>query len=248
MKKCIISFASHGRENYNQALLGLISSCHKIWDGDYFIYSLDGYIDKYLNVPIIMGQGKYPKTSMGQCYNNNEVPYQFKVAMFQMAIDNGYDQVIWMDSTTRMMKHPKNLLDQAKKQGVVTFHNLGHPLCHWISDAALTKLGVNPKDREYINTLPQIMACVIIFDFTNPKGKEIFQKWKQHSQDGVSFQNGYGSERPEFIAHRHDQAILSYIVHKEGIPMNPYGELCYPPHHVTKEYGSDIYFLNKGVI
>ena len=246
-KPIIISFASQGRENYNKAMLYLISSCQDIWDGDYMLWSLDGYIDQYKDVSIILGNGKYPNSTMGQCYNHAEVPYQFKPHLFQKAFDEGYRQVIWCDSTIRMLKHPKPLLEIAKKQGVVTFHNLGHPLSHWISDAALNQLGVNPKDRNTINTLEQIMACVIIFDFDNPNGLEIFNEWMKHAQDGVSFQNGYGSSRPEFISHRHDQAVLSYIVQKAGIPMQPYGQLCYPPHHETKEFGKDIYFLNKGL-
>lgn len=247
-KKVIISFSSHGRENYNKAMLCLIKSCKEAgWDGDYLLYSFDGYCDEYMGVKINLCKSiKFPQPNAFVASHHSEMPYQFKVAMVQLAIEAGYEQVIWCDSVIRMMKHPQTLLDQAKEKGIVVFNNLGHPLANWISDAALTQLGIDVNDADYISTLPQIMACCILFDFTNSKAVEIFEEWKTHSLDGISFQNN-GSGRYGFVAHRHDQAILSYLAYKNGIEFSPYGQLVYQPHEETKEYGDDIYFLNHGI-
>lgn len=244
MKKCLISFSSHGRENYNEAMLNMIISCRDKWDGDYLLYSFDGYCDRYFGVEINLCKSiKFPQPKEFVASAHSEVPYQFKPALFQIAIEKGYDQVVWVDSTIRMLKPIDELLAHAKQYGVCVFDNLGHPLKNWISDAAQHKQGVT---NEALETMRQIMACVIIFDFTNPKGKAIFERWKAASLDGVSFQNN-GSNRDGFKAHRHDQAILSVICEQEGIPMLPYGYLVYPPHHQTKEYGDNNYFLNKGI-
>lgn len=244
MKKCIISFASQGRENYNQAMLNMIKSTKGIWDGDYLLYSLDGYVDEYLEVKINLGSYPYP-ARYDDRFNHAEVPYQFKCNLFQLAREQRYEQVIWMDSTIRMLKNPKKLLDHAAEHGLAVFHNLGHDLKHWISDIAVERLAMTPEQLE---SAYQIMACVIIFDFTNPKGVEIFDRWIEASRDGVSFQNGYGSVRPDFKAHRHDQAVLSGLCNMYGVPFLPYGKLVYPPHDRTFQYGKDIYFVNKGVI
>ena len=252
MNPCIVSFSSHGRENYNAAMLNLIRSIKEIyyevqrqeWNCDTMMYQFDGYIDEYLGVKIEQGKSfHYPQPKEWQCYNHAEIPYQFKLAMIQRAKDAGHTRVIWCDSTVRLLANPQPLLELAKEHGIVAFENLGHPLEHWISDNAITQLGFNSQT---IKGVKQIMACVIIFDFSIKKCREIFEMWVNHSRDGLSFQN-YGSTRAGFKAHRHDQAVLSGLLHREGIPLRPYGELVYPPHHETKEYGENIYFLNKGV-
>lgn len=247
MKDCIVSFASHGRENYNQGMHNLIRSLNDCgYEGGKLMYSFDSYVDEYLGVKIERGLSmNYPNSKAFMCHNHNEIPYQFKLAMIQRAREAGYEQVIWCDSTVRMVKDPQPLLEMSKEKGVCVFDNLGHGLAPWISDIACKMLGIN-MEKELPN-LPQIMACVVIFDFTNKVGVEIFEEWVRHSQNGVSFANGNGSERAEFKAHRHDQCILSYLIHKRGIAYEPYGKLVYPPHDVSGEYGNDIYFINKGV-
>lgn len=241
----IVSFASKGRENYNKAQLALIQSAvHGVnWNGHYDIKSLDGWCDSYCGVGISLGA--YPSCQKFKCKTHQEVPYQFKLAMIQDAREKGYTQVIWCDSTIQFLKPIDPLLESAKKNGIVVFDNVSYPLAAWIHDEALIRLGIDLSNREYINKLPQIMACCIIFDFSNPVAGEIMDEWIAISEDGVSFRNNVSS-RPEYIDHRHDQAILSYLVYKRGIKYHPYGELVYPPHQITKEYG-DPYFMNKGV-
>lgn len=245
MKKCktaIISYSSHGRENYNESMLRLIKSNH--WDGDYLLYSFDGYVDEYLGVKINLCrslQTPQPKDFIAS--HHSEVPYQFKVALFQIALEKGYDQVIWCDSTIQLLKHPQAALDRAKKEGIVVWNNLGHPLQNWISDKACEKLEI---PDQLLPELKQIMACVIIMDFRNILTLEVFDQWKKASLDGISFIN-HGSKRPGFQAHRHDQAVLSWLCYKHDIQISPYGELCYPPHHENGEYidSKEVVFLNK---
>lgn len=238
--KCLISFSSHGRENYNEAMLNLIKSTKGIWDGDYLLYSFDGYVDEYVGVKINQCRSiQYPQPDAFVCSPHSEIPYHFKPALFQIAKEKGYKQVIWCDSTIRMLKHPKELLEYAKEHGVCAFNNLGYPLKNWIHDTAVNELNIHNE----LGNMKQIMACVIIFDFENPKANAIFDEWVLKSH---LFKNGESS-REGFMAHRHDQAILSAILHKYNVPLIEYGALVYPPHHETKEYGDNIYFLNKGI-
>lgn len=237
--KVIVSFASLGRENYNQAQLRLIKSCIDAgWYGDYLIRSLDGYCDHYMGVPITLGS--YPPPAI---YNHAEVPYCFKPNIVKEAIDKGYKQIIWCDSTILLVKPPVGTLAHAAKYGVAAFHNLGHDLLPWVSDHALAKQNISESDLPGIK---QIMACCICFDIENQMGQQIFNEWYAASRDGVSFQN-YKSERPGFIAHRHDQAVMSLILHKHKIPLLPYGKLVYEPHDTTLEYGNEFEFINAGL-
>jgi len=244
MKHCITSWASTGRENYNKAMLNLIRSCKDAqWDGGFVMGSLDGYVDEYLGVKIDLGA--YPKSDKYQlAYNHAEIPYGFKPEQIQVARERGYDMVIWCDSTIRMLRHPIELMELSAKRGVVAWDNLGHPLYKYISDPGVNRLGIT---EEQLMEAKNIMACCLIFDFRHPVANAVFDEWMVLRADSFSFQNGYGSTRPGFVTHKHDQSALAGVLYKHGVQLEEYGGLAYPPHHLTKEYG-EVTFLNKGVI
>lgn len=242
-EECIISYASKGREEYNSALLKLIKSIPENWNGDTILYSFDGYVDRYEGIPIRLCHSKQtPQPEAWMAHHHSEIPYQFKPAIFQIAKEEGYKKVYWCDSTIRLLKNPLPLFEQSES-GIVAFENLGHPLWNWISDDAQNTLKIT---NEELKTIPQIMACVIGFDFTKAKANNIFEEWAIIAQDGHSFKDN-PSAREGFKAHRHDQAVLSGLLWKHKIPLLPYGKLVYPPHDVNGEYGNDIYFVNKGM-
>jgi hypothetical protein len=243
-KKVIVSFASSGRENYNKAQLRLIRSCVEAgWDGNYLIRSFDGFVDRYDGVEILLGS--YPETKLyGVCNNHAEVPFGFKPAIVLEALEKGYEQIIWCDSTIVMARDIKPLLKYAKKHGIAAFDNLGYPLLNWISDYQQERLGISDEE---LWKAKQIMACCIVFDFSNPIKQTIFDKWIEASKDGVSFQN-YGSQRRGFVATRHDQSFLSGLLHLHDVPLLEYGNLVYEPHDKEPfEYGNNFYFINKGI-
>lgn len=239
MSRCLISFSSQGREDYNKALLRLIDSAREHFLGDMHMMSPDHPQAQHRGIRIHPG---YPiSEEYGDCQTHKEAPYQFKPFLFKQAFEQGYDEIIWCDSTIRMVKSPRPLFERAKKEGVVVFNNLGHPLRKYIHDKALTNVGIT---EEELKDIEQIMACVLIFNLRNEKGKAIFDEWIRLSMDKESFQEGT-SGREEFVAHRHDQAILSGLCWKHGITHLPYGTLVYPPHDRSGEHGNDFYFVNK---
>jgi hypothetical protein len=245
-KKVIVSFASSGRENYNKAQLRLIRSCVDAgWDGDYLMRSFDGFVDKYDGVDIVLGS--YPVTEKnGLCNNHSEIPFGFKPDLIIEAREkNDYDVVVWCDSTITMERDITQMLNVAKERGVCAFDNLGFPLINWVTDLQQERTGITDEE---LWEAKQIMACCVIFDFTNPVGKRIFDKWAEMSKDGVSFQKGYGSRRRGFIESRWDQSVLSILLHKEGVELEPYGRLVYEPHDKEPfQYGEEIYFCNRQI-
>ena len=138
--KAIVSFSSMGRENYNKAMLRLIRSLEGRWDGGKLMFQFDGYVDEYRGVPIRQCQSvQFPQPKSWVCSPHGEIPYQFKLAVIQIAREEGYHQTWWCDSTIQLLKDPSPLLD-ASDSGIVAFENLGHPLYKWISDEAQLNL------------------------------------------------------------------------------------------------------------
>lgn len=239
MKEVLVSVASQGRENYNKAQLNLIRSSLNVnngrnWYGDYLIRSVDGYVDEYLGVQIRKG---WPVTEeFGVSWQHADMPYQFKPFAVWEAYEKGYNRVLWCDSTIRIMKNPNQLWDKCNELGILAWDNEGHPLKHWISNYAVLKTGL--KDME----AKQIMACCIMFDFTNPKTETVVRQWIEGSRNNSFHHTKNQSNRPEFKTDRHDQSYLSALMSVHGIEVQPYGELAYPHYTPIKPT-----FLNWGV-
>lgn len=219
-KKCLISYAKNGREPYEKALR-----------------RNEATAKQHTNVELLYYYNELPDG----CPTHKETPYGFKPAIFKEAFDQGFTQVIWVDSTIVINRNLDRIFAETSKRGVVAFHNLGHDVNDWISDVAAQKLGLD-LDKP----IAQIMACVVGFDISTDIGRYIFDEWYEMSQDGESFHD-YPSSRPTHKAHRHDQACLSGLLHNASVSLVPYGALCYEPHDQTKEFGETIYFINKGI-
>lgn len=239
MSKVLVSVASKGREDYNKAQLNLINSAVKSshwqqhWHWNFLIRSVDGYVDEYKGVKIELGS--WPVTEKyGVSWQHADMPYQFKPFAVQEALERGYRQILWCDSTIRIFKNPEPLWDKCKEHGILAWNNEGHPLKDWISDYAIGWAGVDVTDMK------QIMACCIMFDFDHPKTRIVFDEWIEGAVNNCFYFDE--STNPDYKGSRHDQALLSALMQKHGIEIQPYGELAYP--HYTP---IDPYFVNWGV-
>lgn len=231
-KTCIISFFSKGREDYHSAIKRMIDSVLDFpLDVDLLIYSPDADFDEYRGVKINKG---YPPG----CSEHSEVPYQFKPYLFKLAREQGYEVIIWLDSTMQILRDPTKLIRYAETNGFTVSDNLGHLLKNYMSDDCMEQLGVKTLDG-----VPQIICGSIIFDVTKDHVNRILDEWIKISDDGISFQGKSGSTREGFVAHRHDQAVLSYLLWKNKVEFLPYGFSSYPPLHESGKY--EVVFLNK---
>jgi len=229
MNDCLVSFSSKGRDDYNIKLLTLLDSCIEHWRGDYLIYSPDHNLNEYRGIKINKGLPE-PKNTLS--LPHSEMPYQFKYALIQQAREMGYERIVWLDTSFTLVKDITPLF-----KGVTVFDNLGHPLRNYISDQAMTILGV---DENELNNINQIWGGAMFFDFTENGTDLIFKRILEHSLNG-SFKDGT-SERGEFIAHRHDQAVLSVLLHDKS-NIHDYGKIKIKQHYTSGEYGNDCYLV-----
>jgi hypothetical protein len=205
MKDLIISLAVDGRERYSQKVKGLEKSLVH-WHGDVRIFK------------------EFPEW----CTKHEENPYAFKYDLIQDAYNDGYRRIFWLDSSMRLLpgKNISHLLDKAPN-GVVAFDNIGHPLYKYINDTAIINLRA-----ENIESVKQTWGGAVFYDLSNEDCKWVFRSMQLQMAMG-SFKDD-NTKREGFVAHRHDQAILSYILHERGIELYPYGVIA-AKQHITKD-------------
>lgn len=232
--KVLVNVATYGREDYPTLQDRMIDNFYAMgWDGDYLMFSDRPRLHAAMvNV-----------YDMKDIRPNSEVKYAFKSDAINQARLMGYKKIIWADSTILMQRDLNELFNEATVKGIVAFHNLGHDLHKYISDDAASMLGI--LDDPNFEKIKQIMACSMIFDFNNLMAGEIFDLWREMSFEQGYFQDGTSS-RPEYKAHRHDQAVMSALLYKYDIPLNKYGDLVYHPHEIDKSYGEP-FLCNKGI-
>lgn len=155
------------------------------------------------------------------------VPYKFKYDLINKAKKEGYKKIFWLDSTMRLLKNPFELFEQSP---VVAFHNVGHPLKNYISDYAASLLGYKDK----LDGVSQTWGGALGFDFTQDIAHILFGQIYRASYNGA-FDEG-GSSREGFIAHRHDQACMSVLLHQYGINLFDYGVIAAPNDVTDKTY------------
>ena len=242
MKDLIVSFASKGRDDYRVSLLRLIDSCLQHWSGDLLIYSPDHELSEYNGVKINKG---WPDPDFLKSFTHSEMPYQFKTALIQKGLEMGYQRIIWLDSSMQLKKNISTLLDDSET-GVVTFHNLGHPTYKYLSDYAERLLRDKGLFADWtpLAEIPQIWGGAFMLDFSKKNVRDFFTLLREFSING-SFKDG-GSTRHGFIAHRHDQAVMSVLLYGK-CDMLPYGNVVCPPHDLTGEYGMDYYLTCRGL-
>ena len=227
-KYCLVSFSSKGREDYNKKLLNLLDSAIEHWDGDYLIYSPDHELDLYKGITIHKG---YPPLSR----THEENPYEFKFRAIMEAVRLGYEKIVWLDTSMTLAADITGLF--LPQHGITVFHNLGHPLPYYISDNAIDILGITSDDLEAI---PQIWGGALFFDFSVANTNQMFFEIICAIDKGA-LKDG-GSKRVGFIAHRHDQAVMSVILYTR-CTMLDYGYIVSKEHARTKEYGDNYYII-----
>jgi hypothetical protein len=223
-KIALISFASKGRENYLQMIERLAKTAKFFnFPGDIILFTKGREEIGHENVLVVPD---YPTTkTFGKSKTHQEVPYQFKPFAFQYCREQGYEQVIWMDSSTLILRDVVHVFETLTSMQFMMPDNPGCTEYRFTADDALEKMGCSLEEAK---TFFQIMACVMMMDFRFKRPNEVLDEWLHYSMDGVTFIGAGGSRREDYGGHRHDQSCMSYLLKKRAIPHIPYGLLVYP--------------------
>jgi len=202
MKRCIIN-VSIGDDVFVKFQDRLISYCKK-------------YIP---DIDVLTWTQKMPIGSKP----HNESMYGFKMYAFEEAFNMGYDSVIWLDAGTVIKKSifPLFSLLEKDENGVFTLYS-DADLSNYVNDKTVKYFDVS---RDDMDNQKSKLNYGFVFGFTKESVayKEmmiaencgLFGTFEENQRDteincGVLY-NG------KYVSHRHEEAVLSTIIHKRKI-------------------------------
>jgi hypothetical protein len=163
------------------------------------------------------------------CPPHSEQQYAFKIYALDRAIQAGFRYVCWMDATFQPVAPLDAMWARVKEQGWYIPPQMDAKLGSWISDAALSLLGMS---RDHAMAVPLVYSGIVALDMSSAVGKVIWHTWKVSCEAGafngphrnqpgpiVQWGNklaGWCSDDPRCEGHRHDEAVLSTNLHFLG--------------------------------
>jgi len=164
-------------------------------------------------------------TMPNHCPSHQDAPFAFKVYCILDAIRQGYKNVLWLDANMYAVKSVLPIFERIQKQGYWFVHDSGWTNGQWCTDAALPLLRLT---REHALTQPVIFGGWAGFNTSSALAQRILDGWARGAIDGSfvgPFHKGQGfvSDDPRVLGHRHDQTVLSTVIAREveaGVPVN----------------------------
>lgn len=197
MKKAIVSFANK-RGNYVKGLSRLSESLRDNFDGDFLGFITEASIGAPAHV-----------------IN----PYAFKIYGIQKAIDEGYDQILWLDASAFAIKNVQPIFDEIQENGFI-FQEAGHMAGTWTNDFTLKHFGITRDEAMEMKMVGN--AGFLGLDFSHVDAVDFFTRWRESMKAGCFkglWNNDHKSESEDerCRGHRHDMSCSSIILNQMGL-------------------------------
>jgi len=196
-KNCIISFAN-SKNKYIQNLSRLGESLR-----NNFSYDFLGFIgEKSLGAPL-----------------HSEVPYGFKIYAFKKALEAGFKNILYLDSSCFAIKNVDCCFDEIEDIGIIC-QLAGHYVGTWTNDFTLKYWGLKRDETMEMQMIGN--AGMLGINFESQIGKKFFSLWEKSMSEGcfngkwVNTDNSE-SEDERCKGHRHDMSNSSIIINQMGI-------------------------------
>lgn len=197
-KNCIVSFAN-SKGYYINGLARLNESLRN-------------------NAPGVDFLGFINESSIGAPLHS-ENPYAFKIYAIQKAIDAGYENILWLDSSVFAIKSVIPIFDEIEKKGMI-FQDAGHWLGNWANDFSLKYFDITRNEAMGIKMIGN--AGVLGFNIHNEIAFDFLDQWEQSMLDSCfkgkwTNEDKSESQDERCFGHRHDMTCSSAIVYKMGL-------------------------------
>lgn len=132
-----------------------------------------------------------------------ENPYAFKIYAIEKAIEMGYKQILWLDSSCFAIKDLYPIFSEIKRNGYI-MQEAGHLVGNWCNDLTLDWFGIT---RSQALTMPCYgNAGFLGLNFETEIANRFFNWWEEAMEAGC-FKGGWDD-------HRHDLTCGSIIANK----------------------------------
>jgi len=149
---------------------------------------------------------------------HRESLYGFKPHAVAHAMEQGFKKIIWFD-TAIVLQHP-----------VDYWFTLGIPVIAAKDDNALNKTicdkVLDYYDNPDIDGMHLVGGSVYVFDFNQPLCNEIWANWYKDECNDV-FGSQIEQASGKINRHRHDEAILAYLMQSNGVQPMPHDLMRY---------------------
>lgn len=175
--------------------------------------------------------------------SHEESMYGFKMHAFQSAFNSGYESVIWLDAGVVLKsKHTMDvfftLLESSQNGAFTMVEGIGEKdkfhknimevyLSNFVNDKTLNYFNLT---REFIDQEKWLLNYGFLFGFT--KDSLIYLQMLQAEKDGCfgsvieneidTKQNSGILNNGKYSYHRHEEAVLSILLQKDGSNLIPY--------------------------
>lgn len=147
------------------------------------------------------------------CQPHSIVPYAFKPYAIWKAIEQGVTTILWCDSCIVAIKDLTPVFDYIERHGFMFFRNFGHNLGKWTNDKCLDYFAISREDAMEI---PMTMACCQGFCIDPGQGHSFSaRELLLRPYRDLAYELNLGS----WDNHRHDQSLISCLIHKHKFEM-----------------------------
>lgn len=196
-KNCIVSFAN-SKNRYIQNLARLGESLRNNFDGTFMAF----IGEESVGAPL-----------------HSKVPYGFKIYAFKKALEAGFKNVLYLDSSCFAIKNVSPCFEDMEEIGILC-QLAGHYASTWTNDFTLKYWGITRDEAESMQMIGN--AGMLGINFENHLGKHFFKLWEKSMLDGCfngawTNENNTESLDERCKGHRHDMSNQSIILNQMGI-------------------------------
>ena len=164
---------------------------------------------------------------------HQDQPYAFKAFAMKWAFQQGYETATWIDSVIHMEGPALDYMSHLRTHGHY-FQNNGFSCAQTCSDKMLSHYGLSRDDVERV---PEVVGG---FWGLHHSQKDFVEELVENSKlglfSGFRDRNPEDSKDPRFLFCRHDQSLMSLMVHKRGwIPKVSGSDTTYFNYRASKE-------------
>ncbi len=143
--------------------------------------------------------------------SHQDQPYAFKAYAMKWAFDNGYTTATWIDSAIHMEGSPDRYMRQLEQDGYY-FQDNGFNCAQTCSDKMLHHYGVNRDQAEKLSEV--VGGCWGLHVRNSDFVDELVRNSSLGLFSGSRDRDSSDSNDPRFLFCRHDQSLMSLMVHK----------------------------------